>query len=443
MANKQPIIVVGAGIAGLTAAFRLQRAGFAVRVLEASNDVGGRMATLSLKDYRIDLAVSVFPDSYHCLLKLIDDAGLSNEIAPTSDWAGVVRDGRVRRTRGASKLDAIRTDLLSWSSKLVLMRGLLDARRAGDKLSWENLSLAAEFDTESAAVYSRRRLNEELLEYLVGPICKVFCLAPPEQVSAVNLLFVLRHFVGVSFFNSSTGVDFLPRGLARQLDVSLNSPVRQVRETASGVEVIWSPQGEADRTDLVAGCVIALPAPQMLELYPTLDAPRQEQAAGIRYSTPVGVHLGLARRPQGEPSILLQVPMREHADLAGILVEHNKAPGRAPPGKGLISTLWLNHWAARQWERDDQAIVDDAIAGVHQVFPGLVADVECAHVQRWQYGPDLPHTGVHRSMASFQSAADPTSRVRLAGDYMSSASSNASAVSAEKAARELAAVLGA
>ena len=38
-------VVVGAGIAGLSAGFRLKEAGFAVTVLEADDHVGGRMAT--------------------------------------------------------------------------------------------------------------------------------------------------------------------------------------------------------------------------------------------------------------------------------------------------------------------------------------------------------------------------------------------------------------
>ncbi len=442
MDNKQPIIVVGAGIAGLTAAFRLQQQGFAVRVLEASNDVGGRMATLSMGDFRVDLAVAIFPDSYQCLLKLIDDAGLADQIAPTSDLAGVVRDGRVRHTRGSSKLDAITTDLLSWGSKVLMIRAMLDASRAGDRLSWENLSLAAEFDGESAADYCRRKLNDELYEYVVGPVCRVFCMAPPEQVSAVNLFFVLRHFVGRSFFNSATGVDFLPRGLARQLDVSLESTVKTVRETASGVEVVWSKAGEAERTDTVAGCVIALPAPQMAEVYPQLDPLRRELANGVTYATAVGVHLGLTKRPD-EPASVMQIPRSEHPDLVGMVIEHNKAPGRAPAGKGLISTVWLDSWNKRQWGREDKHIVDDAIAGVHSLFPALVANVECAHVQRWRFGPDIPHPGVHRAMTRFQAVADPKSRIKLAGDYMSSASTNASATSAEKAARELGALLGA
>ena len=440
--QPQSIIVVGAGIAGLTAAFRLQQKGFSVRVLEASNDVGGRMATLSKDGYRMDLAVAVFPDTYHCLTQLIQDAGLADQVMPVTDLAGVLRGGRLYRMRATSTLDALTTGLLSFGSKLKMINAMRDAARIGERLAWDNLSLAAEFDVESAEAYALRRLNQELLDYVVGPVCRAFFMSSPSEVSAVNFLFVLRYFVGVSFFNSGTGVDFLPRGLARQLDVSLNSPVTSVRETASGVEVVWSKTGEADRTDLVAGCVIALPAPQMAAIYPALDAERRELALNFKYAKAVGVHLGLSKRP-AEPVSMLQIPASEHPDLVAILLDHNKAPGRAPQGKGLLSTVWKDSWNRRQWDRDDKDVVADAIAAVRSLFPELVADVDCTHVQRWQFGPDIPAPGLHRQMARFHQAGDPRSRIRLAGDYMSTASTNVSASSAEKAARELVNLLGA
>lgn len=43
--TTKTVVVIGAGIAGLTAAKKLQEAGFKVRVLEAQDKVGGRLRT--------------------------------------------------------------------------------------------------------------------------------------------------------------------------------------------------------------------------------------------------------------------------------------------------------------------------------------------------------------------------------------------------------------
>lgn len=48
----QPVLIIGAGIAGLTAAYRLRQQGVPVRVIEAQQRIGGRM--YSLRDYFAD-----------------------------------------------------------------------------------------------------------------------------------------------------------------------------------------------------------------------------------------------------------------------------------------------------------------------------------------------------------------------------------------------------
>ncbi|NEP90955.1 MAG: FAD-dependent oxidoreductase [Okeania sp. SIO2C2] len=45
ISQTTPVLIVGAGIAGLTAAYRLTQAGVPVNVIEASNRVGGRIRT--------------------------------------------------------------------------------------------------------------------------------------------------------------------------------------------------------------------------------------------------------------------------------------------------------------------------------------------------------------------------------------------------------------
>ena len=98
----------------------------------------------------------------------------------------------------------------------------------------------------------------------------------------------------------------------------------------------------------------------MLEVYPQLDPVRREVVEGIEYSTCVDVHLGLSA-PPAEPSMLVQVPRRVDPDLCAIVLDHNRAPGRAPAGKGLLASYWHTAWADEQWDREDKDVVEAAL----------------------------------------------------------------------------------
>ena len=55
-------VVAGAGIAGLTAAYRLQQAGWGVEVFEAEPRAGGRVETIVRQGYCVDTGATAFPE---------------------------------------------------------------------------------------------------------------------------------------------------------------------------------------------------------------------------------------------------------------------------------------------------------------------------------------------------------------------------------------------
>ena len=63
MPNK-PIIVIGGGIAGLTAALELQRSGKEVVLLEKSDSIGGRMKTETVNGFKLDKGFQVMLTAY-------------------------------------------------------------------------------------------------------------------------------------------------------------------------------------------------------------------------------------------------------------------------------------------------------------------------------------------------------------------------------------------
>ncbi len=429
-------IVVGAGIAGLTAGFRLKEAGFAVTVLEADDHVGGRMATMERDGFLMDTAAAILPTTYTRMVKLIADAGLSGEIVPTSDLVGIVREGTVHRLRSHAKADGLTTKLLSPAAKLRMVNMVADLARAGDRLDWYDLGRAADLDTETARQYADRRLSGEILEWIVDPALGALFVASPERLSAVDFLFAVRNILGGSFFNSPTGVGFLPRGLARHLDVELSARCTSVEEHAGGVTVTWERAGEGEHVEEAAVCVIALSGHQMLAVYSQIDPVRRAVVEDIEYSTCVDVHLGLSSPPD-EPAMMVQIPRLEHPDLCVVVLDHNRAPGRAPDGKGLLTSYWHTAWGDQQWDRPDDEIVDTAIPVIDRILPGVARSVEFAHVQRWRPAVVMSRPGTYRDLARFTAATDPAARVQLCGDYLSASTTHASLCSGERAAERL------
>ena len=76
------VLVIGAGIAGLTAAWQLQKAGMNVKVLEASGRVGGRMSTDSVNGFVVDRGAQFLSSHYALLLSMVRELGACARHSP-------------------------------------------------------------------------------------------------------------------------------------------------------------------------------------------------------------------------------------------------------------------------------------------------------------------------------------------------------------------------
>ena len=181
MAKKRQLIVIGAGISGLVAAYRLQKEGFEVTVLEATSDVGGRMMTKKEKGFIIDGGAQFLSNGYPILMELIEELELSTKFVETSPYVGIVRSKKVRRFRYDNPFLLLK--VLHPKAWLSMGFGGYKLQPSIKDLPVNNYAAWAAFDDENTQTWSNRFYTPEVTNYFLEPMLEAFYFQTPEQTS--------------------------------------------------------------------------------------------------------------------------------------------------------------------------------------------------------------------------------------------------------------------
>ena len=429
-------VVVGSGIAGMTAAYRLKQAGFGVTVLEAGDQVGGRMSCRRIEGFTFNRASTALGGGYEFLSELITEVGLEDQLNYRDIKIGTFRDGKVYPIRtNHMMLDSFLSGSLSWRSKFLMSRVLADTKKAEKYLDFSDLGKAAPIDTESVKDYALRRLNQELLDYVADPAMAAVLGTTPERASVVDLLFSVSHFIGRGIFGFAGGIDFLVDALAKHVSVELNSQVTNVEETPSGVCVRWDREGAHEQMDCDA-CVIATSAHQVPKIYPTMPTKQADILNGYEYTSIINCQFGVDYDPDVDADYT-QVPQCEIPGLIILLLPHRMSPGVAPKGKGIVTACSIDSWSKAHMHHSDEEIVAAMLPMVERIIPDMREHIEVTNVTRWPQALFASSPGVYTEMKNFRDSIFPNSPIQLAGDYFSFSSTNASAMSGDRAAHNI------
>lgn len=438
--TEAPVYVVGAGPSGLAAAWRLQQLGRPVVVLEAKDVPGGKIRTRVEDGFLLEEGASILPGAYEHVLRIVDEAGLTPDLQPGGSVVGFAREGRIHYL-DSSRLfvDAIKTPLLSWRSKLAATRLALDNFKIAKRLNYEDLSTAAAFDTETAEGYCQRRLNREIYDYVVDSTLRGLLGTRGDEVSVLDFFFSINKVIGTKLFGFRGGMSTYVDRLTGKLDVRTGARVREVVEAGEGVRITWEDSGTTHTED-GAGCILAIWGTQVPDLLPGLHPDAASFLRRLRYTTSVNLNVALSKPPPGVGAFVVQVPRPTHEGLFGITLEHNKAPGRVPEGKGALGLYTMSDWSEELMDLDDDTVIERVVAAADQVIPGVAGDVEFARVNRWYPVIVYSRPGLYRDLGDFHKVR-PRGRIALAGDYFSCSNLNTATAGGERAVRELLAIL--
>lgn len=269
-ATRHRVLVVGGGLAGLSAAVALRNANWDVVVLEARDRVGGRVHTLyaPFTDHlHVEAGGESIDDNHDHIQALARHYRLSLTRRPPDklNLAAFYRAGRRSTLETAVAEDpAALAGFSAFGDALTSLAGDLDPvhpERASRALEWDGQSLADFASTQSLdanamlLVQSNYRGNYN------------------AELSQVSLLFVMQQSVvdqalpesGVETMRIAAGNSALPQAMASDLGgaLRLSSPVTKVEQRSWGVRVRVGSGGRANGTVDAAWVVLAVPPPAL------------------------------------------------------------------------------------------------------------------------------------------------------------------------------------
>jgi phytoene dehydrogenase-like protein len=333
---EQQTIIIGAGLAGLTCARALQAAGRECVVVEAGDDVGGRVRTDAVDGFLLDRGFQVFLTAYPEARRWLDYGAL--DLRPMTPGALVWKGGARHRVsdpfrRPQDLLATLRAPIGTLADKMRI--ALL--RRQAQAGTLEDVFRRPE--TSTLAALQARGFSDGMIDGFLRPWLGGIFLDPSLSTSSRMLEFVFRMFAEGDTVLPAAGLQAIPRQLAAGL-------------TAGTVRCGTAVEGIAGKSVFLAGggelrarhIVVATDGEAAARLVPGLPAPS--------WRSTVTVYFAASRSPVGAPTLLLNGTGRGRVntlvDLAAV------APTYAPPGQSLLSVSVLGDPAD-----DDAALAAD------------------------------------------------------------------------------------
>lgn len=319
---SSPVVVVGAGVAGLTCAGWLARRGVDVVVLEASDGVGGRVRTDLVEGFRLDRGFQVLLTGYPEVPAALDLPALA--LARFEPGALVRHGGRFHRV-----VDPWRRPLRALATLASPVGTLADKRRTAvlrrEVVSSRPEDLLARPETTAAARLAERGFSPQAVDRFFRPFFGGVFLEAALETSSRWLEYLFRVFATGDAALPAEGMGAVAAQLAARLPAgSIRLACRA--EAVSGNRVTLT-TGEPVGARAV---VVAVEGPEAAVLLGVKAAPSRAVTC---------LHFAAERDPVSEPILVLNGEGRGLVNDLAVL--SSVAPTYAPPGAALVHATVL------------------------------------------------------------------------------------------------------
>ena len=374
MLDKE-VTVIGAGLAGLSAALTLQGAGRLVRVIEASDRVGGRVASDVIDGFTLDRGFQLINSQYPELKRLKVMEEVDFIAAPRAVEISLGEDRIVLGDPRSHPLSAFSSETGSLTSKVNFLRYLY---------SHSSVSISVEDELQKLG---------DLYKKVLCPFLTGVFLTSPANVNAVIGKEIIRSFISGKPGIPTRGVGALPEALAKRLsNIELGCNINSLNELTGPVIVA---------TDVTT-------AAQLLDM---TSVPKLATSTTWYHEIPT----------QLTSSKCLVIDGQKRGPVVNSIAISNLAPSYAPAGKTLLSSTTVE-FASESEVRRHLALLWGADSS------------DWSLIAKYEIPKSLP---IFAPGAQGVTSAKIAKNIYVAGDYRSTPSQNGALLSGRLAAEEL------
>ena len=315
------VVVVGAGVAGLTAARQMVAAGLEVTVIEAADHIGGRVWTDVVDGFRLDRGFQVLNTAHPEPRRWLDLPALDPH--PLNRGVVVHLDGQqyplVHPTGDPVRAFEELPPELGTGRDAQRLASML--QRLGTASVGRILDVP---ETGAATALRFRGLSDRVIEHVLRPLLAQLLLDPILDTSSRAMDLALRGYVRGTWWLPGCGMMAIPEQLAAGLDpqtVYLGVPVTEasIGRIVTGEGVIRA-----------RATVIATDPPTAARLLPGLLNRRMHAATCIYHAAP--------EPPLPESTLLL---CADGGPVVSSVVVSQAAPSYSPDSRALVCTTVL------------------------------------------------------------------------------------------------------
>jgi protoporphyrinogen/coproporphyrinogen III oxidase len=377
--TRKSVIVIGAGIAGLTAAYQLKKAGCGVLVLDMNNYVGGRMANVEWEGFLVDIGAKFVTTADKSLLNIVNEVGLTDQLIKSNDGLTITiyRDGKLHTANFLSIPSYFGWSGVSLRARLAMLKLLPHFLRLGKLENAYHLERASMPDLdETFEQFFKENISEEMFEYWAIPMFETMCAYKGDDVSRKAFLAMMVSYLNADSVRFRDGIGLLPKALAGYVEVELTAQVKGVslKSDGSGVVVRYSVHGQM-KTVSAERVVVAVPGNHVLPLFEAARPAWQEFFSKVAYSTGA-LHYHIAETDFQPPVKGTFVPRSTKLPINSMSFERYK------DGRWLMLTDPSVYTFNVGQNPDDLAVQAQEV--MCTIFPSLKGTFRAHRIFKWQ-----------------------------------------------------------